>query len=121
MTRKLFPAALALSLAAAFALAQGEKKAVKITGFLVDQMCASMHGTDAEAGQHETSCALMPPCARSGYAVVSKDTVYKLDEEGGKLAHALLKESKTGKGLSVNAAGTLEGDTLHVETLEEAR
>lgn len=121
MTRKLFPAALTLLLAAAFAFGQEEKKQAKITGFLIDQMCASSSHTDEEAKSHETSCALMPACAKTGFAVLSKDKVYKLDEAGSRMALALLKETKTKKGFAVVAEGTLQGDTLHVDKLEEAR
>jgi len=121
MIRKLFPVALALSLAAAFALAQGEKKAATITGYLLDNMCAASLSSDAEAAKHYTSCSLMPACAQTGYAVVSKDTVYKLDGRGNELAHALLKETKKKKGLAVTVEGTLEGDTLHADKLAEAR
>jgi hypothetical protein len=121
MMRKLFPVALAVSLAAAFAFAQAQKKEVKLTGFVLDNMCASEHGNEAEAKEHETSCALMEHCAKSGYAVVSKDAVYKLDARGNELVHALLKDTKTKKGLAVNVEGALEGDLLHVDKLEEAR
>lgn len=121
MMRKLFPAALALALTAAFALAQAEKKPAKITGFVMDNMCAAMHGKDSEAKEHEVSCALMDACEKSGFAVVSKDTVYKLDARGNELVAALLKETKAKKGFAVTVEGTLEGDTLHVDKLEEAR
>jgi len=122
MIRKLplTAALLALALAAA-AFAQGQKRPAKINGFLVDVMCASAHGTDNEAKAHETSCALMPACEKSGYAVVSKDTVYKLDEQGNKLAAELLRTTKTKKGVGVTVEGTLAGDTLNVDTLAEAR
>lgn len=119
--RKLFPVALAVALAAAFALAQAQKKEVKLTGFVLDQMCASMHGTEAEAKEHETSCALMEHCAKSGYAVVTQEAVYKLDARGNELAHALLKDSKIRKGFAVRVEGALEGDLIHVDKLEEAR
>jgi hypothetical protein len=114
-------AALALVATAALAFAQGEKRQAKINGFLIDVMCASAHGTDIEAKGHETSCALMPACEKSGYAIVSKDVVYKLDERGNQLAAALLKETKTKKGVGVSAEGTVKGDHLNVDTLIEVR
>jgi hypothetical protein len=121
MIRKLSFAAAALAATAALAFAQGEKRAAKINGFLIDVMCASAHGTDIEAKAHETSCALMPACEKSGFAVVSKDMVYKLDERGNQLAAGLLRETKTKKGLGVSAEGTLKGDVLSVDTLTEVR
>ena len=50
MFRKISLAAVAVALAAVFAFAQeGEKKSVKVTGYVVDNMCAEMHGSEAEA------------------------------------------------------------------------
>ena len=119
MIRKTLLAALVLTFAvSAFAFAQ-EKKVAKINGFLVDNMCATPH--DTEAKKHPVSCALMEACVKSGFAVVSKDTVYKLDERGNQLALEVLKETKTTKGLAVAVEGTLEGDVLHVDSLAEVR
>ena len=70
MIRKISLLGLALALAAVFAYAQDEKKSVKVTGYVVDNMCASMHGTEDEAKNHPNACALMPNCEKSGYAVV---------------------------------------------------
>jgi hypothetical protein len=123
MIRKLslVAAILALAATAALALTQDEKRSAKITGFLVDNMCAAAHGTDEEAKQHATSCALMPACEKTGFAVLSKDVVYKLDERGNNLALALLKETKTKTGVAVTVEGTLHGSTLHADTLQEVR
>lgn len=119
MKRKTLLAALALALVTtAFAFAQ-EKRAAKINGFLVDNMCAAP--ADSDAKQHPTSCSLMEACQKSGYAVVSKDKVYKLDERGNQLALAILKETKTKKGVAVAVEGTLHGDVLHVDSLAEVK
>ena len=117
MVRKTLLVAVVLAFAvSAFALAQ-EKKVAKINGFLVDNMCATPH--DTEAKKHKTSCSLMEACVKSGYAVVSKDTVYKLDEKGNELALAVLKETKTKQGVAVAVEGTLIGDVLNVDSLIE--
>jgi hypothetical protein len=121
MIRKFSLVAVAVALAAVFALAQGEKKAVKVSGYVVDNMCAEMHGTEAEAKTHPNACARMPSCEKSGFAVVSGDKTYKLDEQGNKLAAEALKGAKTKKGLKVDVEGTLEGDTLHADKLEVAK
>lgn len=119
MIRKTLLVAVVLAFAAsAFALAQ-EKKVAKINGFLVDNMCASPH--DTEAKKHTTSCSLMDACVKSGYAVVAKDVVYKLDEKGNELALAVLRETKTKHGVAVAVEGTLDGDVLHVDSLTEVR
>ena len=122
MFRKVSLVAVAVALAAVFAFAQeGEKKSVKVTGYVIDNMCAGMHGTEEEAAKHPNACALMAACEKSGFAVVSGDKTYKLDEQGNKLAAEALKGAKTKKGLKVDVEGTVEGDTLHAATLAEAK
>lgn len=107
-----------LTIAAVFVYAQ-EKKSTQITGYLVDNMCAT--GKDAHDKEHPVSCALMPKCQKGGYAVVSKDTLYKLDENGNKLALEILKNTKVKKGLTVNVTGTVTDGTLAVETMTEVQ
>lgn len=122
MFRKISLVAVAIALAAVFAYAQeGEKKTVKVTGYVVDNMCAAMHGTEEEAKNHPNACALMPACEKSGFAVVAGDKTYKLDEQGNKLAAEALKGAKTKKGLKVDVEGTLEGDMLHADKLEVSK
>ena len=117
MFRKISLVAAAVVMAAVFAYAQGEQKALKVTGYVIDNMCAGMHGSEEEAQKHPNACALMESCQKSGFAVVAGDKTYKLDEQGNKLAAEALKAAKTKKGLKVDVEGTLEGDTLHVATL----
>ena len=121
MFRKVSLVAVAVALAAVFAYAQGEQKTVKLTGYVIDNMCARMHGTEEEAQKHPNACALMESCEKSGFAVVSGEKTYKLDEQGNKLAAEALKAAKTRKGLKVDVEGTVEGDTLHVAKLAEAK
>ncbi len=116
MIRKTFLFAATLAFAAAFALAQ-ETKTAKVTGLLVDAMCAK--ADEAEVKEHSTSCALMEACVKSGFAVVSKDKVYKFDDNGNKLALDVLKNTKAKKGVAVEVAGTVEGDVIRVEKLTE--
>ena len=63
----------------------------------------------------------MEACEKSGFAVVSGDKKYKLDDAGNKLAAEALKGAKQKKGLKVDVEGTLEGDTLHADKLEAAK
>ena len=126
MARKLFAASLILTLAALVAFAQGESKTVKVRGHLIDNMCAGEAGEDkdyeAEAKGHSLSCALMPHCAKTGFAVAEGRKLYVLDDAGNKLADAALKATKapkSQKGLLVEAEGTLEGSTLKVTKLTE--
>jgi S-layer protein (TIGR01564 family) len=96
-----------------------EKKAAKITGFVVDLKCAT--GLDVKDKEHPVSCSLMPKCTESGFAVVAKDNLYKLDENGNKLALAIIKETKTKKGLAVSLVGTLKDGVLYVDTMSEVQ
>lgn len=121
MFRKVSLVAAAVALAAVFAYAQGEQKTVKVTGYVIDNMCAGMHGTEEEAQKHPNACALMESCQKSGFAVVAGEKTYKLDEQGNKLAAEALNAAKTKKGLKVDVEGTLEGDTLHVAKLDVAK
>src|ERR687886_1017208 len=121
MIRKISLLGLALALTTLFAYAQDEKKTVKVTGYVIDNMCAEMHGTEEEASHHPNACALMESCQKSGFAVVSGEKTYKLDEQGNKLAAEALKAAKTKKGLKVDVEGTLEGDTLHASKLSEVK
>ena len=122
MFRKISLVAAAVALAASFAFAQdGEKKTLKVTGYVIDNMCAGMHGSEEEAQKHPNACALMEACQKSGFAVVAGEKTYKLDEQGNKLAAEALKAAKTRKGLKVDVEGTLEGDTLHATSLAEAK
>jgi hypothetical protein len=122
MARKSLLLLSALMLAATLLYAQekpDEKKAAKITGYVVDVKCAT--GLDVKDREHPVSCALMPKCAESGYAVIAKDNLYKLDENGNKLALAILKETKAKRGLAVSLVGTLKDGILYVDSMSEVQ
>ncbi len=122
MIRKSLIIAAVLSLAAALVYAQEAAKTTKVTGYVIDNMCAAgEHGTEERAKDHGTACALMPGCRKSGYRLVSGDKSYKLDERGNNLVAEVLNKTQTKKGLKVDAEGTLEGDTLNVARLAEAK
>ncbi len=121
MFRKVSLVAAAVALAAAFAYAQGGQKTLKVTGYVIDNMCAGMHGSEEEAARHPNGCALMENCQKSGFAVVAGEKTYKLDAQGNKLAAEALNAAKSKKGLKVEVEGTVEGDTLHVAKLAEAK
>jgi hypothetical protein len=124
MTRKLFT--LGLILTACSLLYAQEKSSVTLNGYLIDNACAGAHVTEAtfkdRVKKHTVSCAMMPNCVKSGYAVyTSEGKLYKFDEAGNKSAADLLKDTETKSGLSVAVEGTLEGDTIHVVKLSEAK
>jgi len=104
--------------------AQGDK-AIKLNGYLIDNACASAHAKEPAFGEtvkkHATSCALMPSCKGSGYAVYSEGKLYKLDAAGSESAAELLKDTDTKEGVMVAVEGTINGDTLHVTKITEVK
>ena len=119
MNRKFLAITLLLAFAAVL-YAQGNKS-VKINGYLIDNACAeSAKDLGTRAKGHSTSCAIMEACATSGYAVYADDNkLYKLDDAGNTSAGALLKSTKTKKGVKVAVEGTVDGDTIKVTKLTE--
>jgi hypothetical protein len=121
MMRKIFPLIVVLALMAGALIAQD--KSTTLTGYLIDNSCAANHATDKTFATwvktHGTSCATMESCEKSGYAVFAGDKLYKLDGSGNTSAEALLKSTKSKKGLKVKAEGIIDGDTLKVTKLTE--
>jgi len=121
MMRKVFPLVVLLAVMAGALMAQD--KSVTLTGYLIDNSCAANHANDKTFATwvktHGTSCATMDACEKSGYAVFAGDKLYKFDDAGNSSAEALLKATKSKKGLHVKAEGTLDGDTLKVTKLTE--
>ncbi len=121
MMRKVFPLIVVLALMAGALIAQD--KTVTLTGYMIDNSCAANHAKDKTFATwvktHGTSCAMMEACEKSGYAVFADDKLYKFDDAGNSSAEALLKATKSKKGLHVKAEGTLDGDTLKVTKLTE--
>ena len=121
MMRKVFPLIVALAVMAGALMAQD--KTVTLTGYMIDNSCAANHANDKTFATwvktHGTSCATMDSCEKSGYAVFADDKLYKFDDAGNASAEALLKATKSKKGLHVKAEGTLDGDTLKVTKLTE--
>lgn len=82
------------------------------SGTLVDVMCK---GKDL-AG-HTRECAVA--CAKSGYGLVMADGKFvKFDESGNARAFSMLKKSTKEKDLKAKVTGTMDGDTMRVESLE---
>ena len=123
MTRKFFAVSLTMVLAGVLALAQEAKQPVKLTGFLMDNMCAGAEGEGVAvtAEGHPTACSLMPACSAAGYSLVVEKKIYKLDAAGNKAALGVLKATKAKKGLRVEVEGTLDGSTLRASKVSEVK
>ena len=113
-----------LIMAGVLALAQASQP-VKLTGYLVDNMCANAEGEGdgiAETAKgHPTACSLMPSCAKEGFSLVVDKKIYKLDEAGNKSALAVLKATTAKKGLRVEVEGTLDGNNLRATKVSEVK
>ena len=122
MIRKMFPLIVVLAVMAGALMAQ-ENKGVTLTGYLVDNNCSASHATDKTFATwvktHGTDCSKMEACEKSGYAVFAGDKLYKLDDKGNESAEALLKATKSKKGLKVKAEGTVDGETLKITKMTE--
>ena len=100
----------------------GEKKDVKLNGYVIDNACsarATGEGAMEKVKAHSTKCAQMPKCAESGYAIFADGKLYKFDAEGNKKVAELLKATKSEKGLGVSLEGTADGDIIHVAKIAE--
>jgi hypothetical protein len=120
MTKKTFAFGIVL-LMAVVAFAR-EGKDVKLTGYIIDNACSARASSENGAEKvknHTVKCALMPGCAKSGYAIYTDGKLYKLDEEGNKKAGDILKSTKSEKSVQVSVEGTLDGETLKVKTISE--
>ena len=83
-------------------------------GHLMDAMCAAKM-KDKAAG-HKAKCALS--CAKSGFGLVTADGKYiKFDEAGNAKAQEALKATTKEQDLKIKVTGTLDGDTIQVESL----
>lgn len=121
MTRKILFAGLVLVLAG-ISVAARDSKSVKLTGYLIDNMCSGRASTEHGADKvkaHGVKCMMMPKCAESGYALFANDKLYKLDEDGNKKVAEILKSTKVDNGVQVEIEGTLDGDNLKVKSIKE--
>ena len=97
---------------ALFALFSSLAFAESWNGTLVDVMCKNQ-----DLASHTTKCALS--CAKSGYGLVLADGKFvKFDEAGNAKALAALKATNKEKDLKAKVTGTLDGETVQVESVE---
>ena len=81
-------------------------------GTLVDVMCKNQ-----DLASHATKCAI--GCSKSGYGLVLADGKFvKFDEAGNAKALAALKATSKEKDLKAKVTGTLDGETVQVESVE---
>ena len=103
------------------------KSSQSVSGYLVDKMCAQkMTKLDEakateKAMNHTKDCALEDMCKDDGYGLVSNGKFIKFDANGDKLALAYFDKSKKDKNFLVDVAGTMDGDILKVESINDTQ
>lgn len=96
----------------AFGLFSALATAATWNGYLMDAMCSK----EKDPASHTRQCVL--GCAKSGLGLLTADGKYlKFDPAGSEKALAALKATKKQNDLKVKVDGTLEGDTLTVNSI----
>src|SRR5579863_4350960 len=93
---------------ALIAAAAGLASAAEVTGVLMDVACSSDTAKDGYKGalDHTKDCALMAPCVKSGYGVVTEDGKFiKFDKAGNEKALALLNKTDKTDHLKIAVSG----------------
>ena len=98
---------------------------VKLSGYLVDVMCAADHVKDSAddamkfAAAHTKECGLMEECIKSGYGVFSDGKWYPFDEKGNELAKAIFDKTQKKDHIKVMVEGKKHGGKILVEKMTE--
>ncbi|SRR5216683_1171566 len=98
---------------------------VKLTGVVVDVMCATDHVKDkAEdatkfAAEHTKSCGLMEECVKSGYGIFSDGKWYQFDAKGNEFAKALFEKTKKSDNIKAIVEGMKHDGKILVEKITE--
>jgi len=98
---------------------------VKLSGYIVDAMCAADHTKDqAEdatkfASEHTKACGLMEDCVKSGYGIFADGKWYPFDAKGNELAKALFEKTKKDKNIKVMVEGMKHDGKILVEKITE--
>ncbi|HEY6952282.1 MAG TPA: hypothetical protein VI758_07730, partial [Bacteroidota bacterium] len=102
-------------------------KSHNMTGYLLDNACATKMSKLDEAKatekamKHPKDCALQDACKASGYGIMSKGKFIKFDENGNKLASDYFDKTKKESGFLVEVKGTMDGDLLKVESIQDVK
>jgi len=91
-----------------------------VKGHLVDRACAAEEGPQAGFGaNHSKGCLQMPPCSKSGYAVLTEDKkVIKFDDKGNEQAKKFIEGLTKQKDIKVTVTGDLNNDSITVSKIE---
>jgi len=95
----------------------GQSSPRKISGHLVDAICAGNHATESGyVEKHDKACNLS--CVKGGYSLVTADRkVLKFDEKGNEQALALIKATEKDQDWKVSVTGTVSGESIAVSSI----
>lgn len=106
--------------------AEAKAKATTLHGYVVDQMCAKNMAKKSNpmelAAKHTKECALEEACAASGYGIFYENGKWvKFDDNGDKLAKAMIEKTKKEKDIMADVTGEMQGDRFVVASLVESK
>ncbi len=106
--------------------AEAKAKGTMLHGYVVDQMCAKNMAKKSNpmelAAKHTKECALEEACAASGFGLFYENGKWvKFDENGDKLAKAMIESSKKDKDLMADVTGEMSGEKFVVASLVESK
>lgn len=118
---KLIVLVLSLCLVAGIAFAQ-TAGSVTLKGYIVDNKCAS--GQDAAGMEefvknHPKSCALLPACVASGYAIYAEHMLQAFDTASNAKVEEFLK--KEDSSMLVEVTANKNGDKLELISITNAQ
>ena len=120
-TKILFPSLIIVLMV--FASIASAHEPIKLSGYLVDKVCAAHHVKDNAAdatkfaSEHTKECGLMDDCVKSGYGIFSEGKWYEFDDKGSKLALAIFNKTKNKDQIKVTVEGQLHDGKIMVEKL----
>jgi hypothetical protein len=92
-----------------------------VRGYLVDMYCVRERKAEGVnlGKEHTRLCLQMPPCVKSGYAVMTPDNqVLKFDAKGTQRAMKLLEKTDQEKGYVVQVSGKINDNEIQVSKIE---
>lgn len=98
---------------------------VKLSGYLVDTVCATDHVKDSAeaatkfAAEHTRDCGLMEDCVKGGYGVFSDGKWYPFDDKGNELAKAIFDKTRKKDHIKVTVEGMKHSGKILVQKMTE--
>ena len=98
---------------------------VKLTGYLVDSMCAAGHTKDKPedaakfAAEHTKECSLMEDCVKSGFGVFVDGKCFPFDAKGNEIAKGLVEKTIKKDHIKVIVEGMKHDGKILVEKIGE--